>query len=253
MMLHILAKRHIHRLAEFAWSNTVVGFDYDGTLAPIVHDPALARMRAKTRRLLGALARRYPCVVISGRAWEDLVKCVGSVPVWHLAGNHGLEPWAQDANYATQVREWVPRLEARLASHAGVTIEDKIYSVTIHYHRARNRRRALAVIGRAVRMIGGARVLGGNHAVSLVPRGAPHKGSALERARRLLVCDTAIYVGDDDTDEDVFGTRSDRLLGIRIGRAPGSRAAFCLTRQEEIDDLLRALLAFRPLGGGRRH
>jgi trehalose-6-phosphatase len=41
---------------------------------------------------------------------------------------------------------------------------------------------------------------------------------ALERARRLLACDSAIYVGDDETDENAFeAAASSRLLSIRIG------------------------------------
>lgn len=41
--------------------------------------------------------------------------------------------------------------------------------------------------------------------MNLIPRGAPHKGIALEKARVRFGCDTAIYVADDVTDEDVFG------------------------------------------------
>ena len=113
-MFHILAKRHIHRLAEFASSNVLVAFDYDGTLAPIVSDPAVARMRPGTRRLLIAVARRYPCVVISGRARQDVVRRVGGIPVWHVSGNHGLEPWSEQEAYATRVRAWVRNLKASL-------------------------------------------------------------------------------------------------------------------------------------------
>jgi hypothetical protein len=57
--------------------------------------------------------------------------------------------------------------------------------------------------------------------------------------RRLLACDTAIYVGDDDTDEDAFGSAgSHRLLAIRVGR-------------RAVDELLRLLLEFRPLRRSR--
>jgi len=89
-MQHILAKRHLPTLANFVASNVLVAFDFDGTLAPIVRDPAAARMRRSTRRLLGSVARRYPCVVISGRARLDLAKRVRSLSIVHLAGNHGL-------------------------------------------------------------------------------------------------------------------------------------------------------------------
>ena len=49
--------------------------------------------------------------------------------------------------------------------------------------------------------------------------------------RGALGCDTALYVGDDETDEDVFALdEPGRLLTVRVGNAP-SRAAFYLQRQ----------------------
>src|SRR5512138_2165609 len=54
----------------------LLAFDYDGVLAPLVKDPAGARMRASTRALLGRVARRYPVAVVSGRAWKDVAKFV---------------------------------------------------------------------------------------------------------------------------------------------------------------------------------
>jgi trehalose 6-phosphate phosphatase len=245
---NMLAKRHLPKLSEFAFSNVLLAFDFDGTLAPIVANPLDARMRPRTRRLLGAVARRYPCVVISGRGRSDVLKRVGSVPVWQVSGNHGLEPWAQNATYPSQVQNWVRRLDRALGRLPGVFIENKTYSVTVHYRQARNKRAALAAIKDAVRGMHDARVLGGKHALSLIPRGAPNKGAALERARRLLACDTAIYVGDDDTDEDAFAAgRPDTLLGIRIGLRGASQAQYGLKSQEDIDEFLQALLDRRPL------
>ena len=251
-MFHILAKRHIHTLAEFASSNVLVAFDYDGTLAPIVSDPAVARMRPGTRRLLTAVARRYPCVVISGRARQDVVRRVGGIPVWHVSGNHGLEPWSEHEAYATRVRGWVRNLEASLSGCAGVVVEDKTYSVTVHYRNARRKRQAAMAIGKAVRRLRDARPLLGKDAISLVPRGSAHKGTALDRTRRLLVCDTAIYLGDDVTDEDAFGAGApDRLLGIRVSPHARSRAGYYLRNQQEVDELLKALLALRPRRAAR--
>ena len=82
--------------------------------------------------------------------------------------------------------------------------------------------------------------------MSLLPQDGAHKGIALQNARRLFACDLAVYVGDDNTDEDAFGSAAaDRLLSIRVGPAPGSRATYRLRRQVEIDDLLRAFLELR--------
>ncbi|MEO8258356.1 MAG: trehalose-phosphatase [Acidobacteriota bacterium] len=240
-----MAKSHISALADFASSNVLLAFDVDGTLASIVPDPPAARRRPATRRLLAAVASRYPCVLISGRARHDLVRRVGSVPVLHLSGNHGLEPWAQHPRYSAQVKRWGRAIEQGLASYSGVVIEDKTYSVTIHCRHAKPRRQALAAIARAVRSLRGARSIGGTHAISLVPRGAPTKGAALERARRLLECDTAIYVGDDEGEDAFTAGRADRLLSIRVGMFRDSGARYRLRNQGEIDGLLTALLACR--------
>ena len=247
MAPQILSKRHARVLAQFAASDVLVALDYDGTLAPIVSTPRKARMRPGTRRLLAAVAQRYPCVVISGRSRDDVTARVSSVPVWHVAGNHGLEPWGEDASYAARVRAWVRKLRRGLAGVEGVTIEDKTYSVTLHFRQAKKKDRARQAVAKAVRRLRGARVIGGSEALNVVPRGAPHKGQALERARRLLACEKAIYVGDDETDEDAFkAARADRLLSVRIGNARRSRASYRLKDQREIDQFLRRLLALRP-------
>jgi trehalose 6-phosphate phosphatase len=231
---------------SFALSNVLVVFDYDGTLAPIAPTPGKARMRASTRRLLKRAATIYPCVVISGRALADVSRRLAGVPLWTVAGNHGVEPWGAAGSYAARVRRWTDILGRRLAARSGVVVENKRYSLAVHYRNAGNRRRARQAIEDAIADIRGARIVGGKAAVNLVPRGAPHKGIALERARRLLACDTAVYVGDDDTDEDAFrAAPSTRLLSIRVGRARRTRAGHYLRNQAEVDELLEALIALR--------
>jgi trehalose 6-phosphate phosphatase len=243
----ILAARHRSVLARFASSRLLVAFDYDGTLAPIVGVPDHAHMRQETRRLLRAVAERYPCVVISGRAKADVCRRLAGVPICHVSGNHGLEPWAEKARYAAAVRTWVARLLPRLANCEGVRVEDKIYSLSIHYRSARHKRSALETIDRAIRGLRGSHRIQGRQVVNLVPRGAPTKGDALEQVRRLLVCETAVYVGDDETDEDVFSRGShSRLLSVRVGRARHSHARYRLGHQRDVDRFLRELLALRP-------
>jgi trehalose 6-phosphate phosphatase len=247
-MRQILARRHRQTLANFTASNVLVGFDFDGTLAAIAERPELARMRARTRRLLTAVTRRYPVVVIAGRARQDVARCLGSVPVWEVVGNDGLEPWADRLQYLDEVREWALRLRRALARHAGVVIENKRYSLTVHYRHARPLAPAVAAIRRAIGELHGARAIDGIAAISVSPRGAPDKGAALERARRLLCCDAAIYVGDDGSDEPVFAAGDpDRHLAIRVGHDPRSRAAYFLRSQAEVDDLLHTLVALRPI------
>ena len=253
-MRHILAKRHVSELTAFATSNVLIAFDYDGTLAPISSIPERAPMRARTRRLLRAVSERYPCVVISGRARSDLARWLSGVPVWHLAGNHGLEPWAEDARYVARVNRWERQLAKQLERYQGVTIENKTYSITVHYRHAQPRRPALLAVQNAVGGLTGARLIRGKEAVSVLPRDSVGKGHALQRARRLLHCDFAIFVGDDETDEEAFtASPSGLVLGIRIGLRRRSRAQYHLTDQAEIDTFLDTLIKLRPVPSRARH
>lgn len=245
----ILAKEHLKVLSEFALSNVLLALDYDGTLAPIAPTPGGARMRAKTRRLLSVVARLYPCIVISGRALDDLSKRLDGIPLWYLFGNHGLEPTSAKAPYTAAVQEWVARLRRLLPPELGVTVEDKIHSLTIHYRHAPDKHRARMAIDRALDTIPDARALGGSEAVSVLPAVGTDKGVALQQARRQFACDTAIYIGDDDTDETAFRSDSEgRLLAIRIGAARESHARYHLRAQLEMDELLQTLIDLRQTG-----
>ena len=251
-MTDILFRNLLSTLASFASSNVVVAFDYDGTLAPLVNRPENARMRVRTRNLLAQVARRYPCVIISGRALADLAPRIGRIPVWHLSGNHGVEPWEPRPAFVARVRGWVKELSPRLDGHPGIAIENKRFSLTVHYRRARRRREALETILSAVGSLPEARTIAGELAVSVLPREAPGKGAALDRVRRALCCDKVIYVGDDETDEDAFASAApELLLAIRIGAEGRSRARYRLKDQRHIDAFLAALVAFRPVSRRR--
>jgi trehalose 6-phosphate phosphatase len=163
-----------------------------------------------------------------------------------VVGNHGVEPWETSRELADEVQRWRPLLEQRLSGLPGVTIEDKSFSVSVHYRRARNKEDARARILEAAAALGDVRVIGGLQVVNILPPGAPHKGTALLRERERLGCDSAIYVGDDDTDEDVFTLEDPcRLLGIRVGPSRDSAAKYSIASQADVDELLRVLVELR--------
>jgi trehalose 6-phosphate phosphatase len=257
MMRNILSTAGKEVLQQFAWSNVLVALDYDGTLAPIVSRPERAALRPETRRLLHDVSRLYPVVVISGRAQADVVPKLVGTGVTEVIGNHGIEPRHTMADYLAQVRRWLPVLRARVEALQGVWVEDKTYSVAIHYRQSRRKKLALPEILAAARTLGEIRLIGGKQVVNILPTDAPHKGIALEKARDRLRCDTALYVGDDETDEDVFGLdQPGRLLGVRVGPKRASEAAYYLRNQRALDELLAELLRLRPAGqaavAGRR-
>jgi trehalose 6-phosphate phosphatase len=141
-------------------------------------------------------------------------------------------------------------LKATLPDLTGVVVEDKGYSLTVHYRGAADRMAARAAILEAAEQLADVRIVGGSEAINLLRRDAPDKGSALAYAVRAFACNTAIYIGDDDTDEDAFAALPpDRLLSIRIGGAPTcSGARFHLRSQQEIDTFMDRLLLLRREG-----
>jgi trehalose 6-phosphate phosphatase len=243
----ILSRHNREILQQYAWSNVLLAFDYDGTLAPIVSDPGKAAMRDETRRLLVEVAIRYPCIVVSGRVQSDARGWLRGIPLQQVIGNHGVEPWQATPPLMAEVKHWAPRLARRLAGLRGVWIEDKNYSLAVHYRRSREKKKALAAILDAAARLGPARLIGGKQVVNILPERAPHKGLALLRERDRLGCDTALYLGDDVTDEDVFGLdQPGRLLAIRVGNKGVSLASYCLRSQAAVDELLAVLVGLRP-------
>jgi trehalose 6-phosphate phosphatase len=251
-MRDILARANRELLEQLAASRALLAFDFDGTLAPIVNDPGRAAMRASTRRLLRKAARAYPCVVISGRSRADVLRRLRGVGLAEVIGNHGLEPSGASLRARRKVRTWRPVLEEGVEGLRGVVIEDKGLSIAVHYRRSRQKNMARARVLAAASRLGEARLVGGKQVLNILPSGAPHKGLALEQARARLGCDTALYIGDDETDEDVFTLdQPGQLLAIRVGRRSRSAAGYYVRSQAEVDRLLRRLIRLRTGTAGR--
>ena len=107
--------------------------DVDGTLAPIVPDPSLARVPDDTRRIIASLASRADVhvVLVSGRAAHDARRVVGVERVWTI-GNHGAEVMTPDGEisvepeverYAEAVARTARTLTPLLVDIAGVARE----------------------------------------------------------------------------------------------------------------------------------
>ncbi len=255
-MKNILARANREILREFVWSNVLLAFDYDGTLAPIVADPERALMRRGTQHLFRTVTKLYPVVVISGRSQKDARSRLPGGEAVEVIGNHGIESRQKAHRYAAEVRRWLPALGRLLSPQKGVVVEDKVYSVAIHYRGSRNKKEALAAIRTAADSLGRVRVMGGRQVVNILPYGAPHKGMALDRERERLRCDTAIYIGDDETDEDVFQlNQPGQLLSIRVGSKRESAAPYYVANQNSVDEFLQILIDLRResarLRGGR--
>jgi trehalose 6-phosphate phosphatase len=248
---NLLARAQSDVLAQLAWADVLVALDFDGTLAPIVKDRDRAAMRPATRDLLAAVCARYPCAVISGRGRADVTARLSGAPVRFVVGNHGAEPSRRMEEFAAAVAAMRERLSAALGGVQGVEIEDKRFSLAVHYRRSRASAEARATIEAAVAALGlPVRVIAGKRVVNVLPEGAPHKGVALEALQAESRCDVALFVGDDVTDEDVFESqRPGRLIGVRVGRSAASAASYYVDDQRRVDALLARLVDLRPAPG----
>lgn len=240
-MRDILARCNDPALRAFVTEGTLFAFDFDGTLAPLVAHPASVEMRETTRRLLTRIARQAQCAVVSGRRRADVQRHLHGIPLAAVIGNHGAEDGRTRAR-APRVGAWRDTLAATLEM-PGVWVEDKGLSIAVHYRAAADRVTARNVIWRAASRLPEARVFDGNAVVNVVPRGSTNKGQALETLLRRLGCDRALFVGDDQTDEDAFAlATTPAVLAVRVGWSRSSRAPYFIRGQGSIDGLLARTL-----------
>jgi len=244
---HLFSRDCVDVVAQLAWSRVLLAFDFDGTLSPIVSARDAARMRPRTAKLFANACDLYPCAVISGRSRGDVIaRLDGGAPA-RVVGNHGIEPGVRTRAFEAQMSHVRDALAHVLADEQGIDIEDKRYSLAIHYRRARSKRRARARITAAlVPHARTTRTIPGKLVVNVLPARAPNKGDALRDLRKQLGVDTALYVGDDVTDEDVFSLdEPGRLVTVRVGRSTRSAASYYVRDQREIDTLLDLFVRLR--------
>lgn len=248
-MDYLLTEKGKQELGNLVRGKSLYAFDFDGTLAKIVREHHAARLSRPIRFWLEKLAQGAPTAIISGRSVEDLQARVGTV-VPHLIGNHGSEgPHTREEDrqqVRATCRAWLESIIARFddeLTQCGVFIENKSYSLSFHYRTVEHREDARALIARVIGALSPPpRIVLGKSVVNVMPPTASHKGTALLEYMRRLDCSLALYVGDDETDEDVFALQDHRILTVRVGKKNGSSARYFLKRQAEITAVLRFLV-----------
>ncbi len=225
--------------------------DLDGTLTPIVEDPATVYLPTSMKRVLQALTA-YPQVslaIISGRQRADLQDRV-NIPGLIYAGNHGMEisgpgfvfiePSAASRCAAFQD---LPALLAQKLQHIpGAFVEDKGLTLTVHY------RQVAAEDCDEVRRLIHATLAGRDHPFHLTtgdkvyeirPRVSWHKGTAVDWLKANLgqAGTLMVYLGDDVTDEDVFATHPQGIT-VKVGAPQNTAARYYLANPEEVHRFL---------------
>jgi trehalose-phosphatase len=254
--------------------------DVDGTLAPIAPRPEDAAVPAETRRVVAALAALpdVHVVLVSGRAAADARRMVGVANVW-VIGNHGFEAVSPDGGEMEQpeLEPWrspiaraARRIAPLVAPVPGVLLEDKGWTLSIHYRLADSKvvPRLIESVERVAEPLG-LRVGRGKMVVEVRPDVRVDKGTAVLRLAAELGAlpgkengtvaeddgslsptddgGSALFMGDDRTDEDAFRalrSRSSRVVTVRVtnGEDIATAAEFSVEDPAAVRKLLEWLL-----------
>ncbi|MHA6667441.1 trehalose-phosphatase [Homoserinimonas sp. A447] len=238
-------------IADLAGTETLlVALDFDGTLAPLVDDPADARALPEAREAILALleAPRTRVALISGRAMASLVEVSEAPDGVLLSGSHGVEVrldsepsltlTADETGRVGRLGEalqavadrfdgvWVEVKPAGFALHTRLASADDAVSATSH---------ALA----AVASLGDLTTRRGSNVLEFSVR-STNKGDALERLREHSGATAVFFAGDDVTDEDAFAVLTGQDLGLKCGTGP-TNATFSVPGLPEVAQVLQEL------------
>jgi trehalose-phosphatase len=241
--------------------------DIDGTLAPIVDDPAAAAVPEGARAVLSDLAARYALVgCLSGRSAAEARRLVGLDELVY-AGNHGFEvlmpgdseprPDPALAGREGRAREFVRGLDPAWLAEVGLRVEDKGPIQAFHWRGAPEDGAAEARAGE-LSDLAEARDLvprRGRKVLEVRPAAGIDKGSVVRGLLAGRDLRYAFYGGDDVTDLDAFTALrwlqgSGRLdaavcVGVASDEGPeelSERADLLVDGPDAYLDVLRALV-----------
>jgi trehalose 6-phosphate phosphatase len=215
-------------------STALVAVDFDGTLAPIVAQPAAARPHPHAPAVLRSLADSIGAVaVVTGRPAAVAAELLGFTavappPNLSVVGHYGLETWTAAAGVVAvagvdplrsdridHVRAALPGLLREVGAPPGTRIEDKGAAVAVHVRETADPHTALSLLLEPLMRLAeseGVRLEPGRLVLELRPAGTD-KGTALIALVRAFDARSACYVGDDLGDIAAFGALDDLRSG----------------------------------------
>lgn len=201
-------------------SRAGVFVDFDGTLSPIVSDPASASPHPDAAALLARLSERWGrVVVVSGRPVAYLLSHLAGAGRTELYGLYGLERSSAASGAIRAVPEaeaWRPAVAeaaetAERTAPAGVYVERKGLTVTIHYRNASDRAGWVERMASDLQARSGLEAHGGKMSVELRPPVRVDKGTVLRDLATGL--SAVIFAGDDLGDLPAFAEMSRMRAG----------------------------------------
>ena len=202
--------------------------DYDGTLAPIVDDPAAAVPHPDVPDLVAALADVHPVVIVTGRDLASLSRLLGGRV--RAVGLHGAEEGWSDGTVEHRAGEAhhgaLQTLRAAVPPLDGIAVEDKGAAFAVHYRAAPDADAARAALDAwAEGVPAGLTAIWGKKVVELRAEDVS-KGTAVARLAAEHPDRQPVYLGDDVTDEDAFAAlQALRQPAVTVKVGEGDTAA----------------------------
>ena len=236
-----------------------VFLDYDGTLTPIVSRPELAILPDGMREVVRELADTCPTAIVSGRGRDDVASLVQLDNVY-MAGSHGFDivgpegtqiQYEVDESIKPVIAAVAAELEKFTAGIEGTIVEDKRFSVALHYRLVNEARipELERIVDRLASEYPLLRKAHGKKVFELRPAIDWDKGRALLwllEALKLSDKDVVpFYIGDDVTDEDAFVAIRSCGMGVVVIEAPRRTAAhYSLQNADEVREFLDRLTRY---------
>jgi trehalose 6-phosphate phosphatase len=212
-------------------ARAAIFFDIDGTLSPIVNQPAEAVVPEPTRQLLIALARRYAAVAcVSGRRASE-ARAMVSIGTISYLGSHGAEllrAGSTEALLDPALEEWVQRIhefgrevDTAELRRLRVRLEDKGPIIAFHWRGAPDQEAARAAIDSIASRAEatGLRTHWGRKVLEVRPPIRIDQGSGIRSFLDGEAIDAALYAGDDVTDLDAFRMLEQLVEGGQLTHA----------------------------------
>ena len=223
-------------------AEALIALDFDGTLAPIVPDPAAARALPEAVSGLRALAPLIGTLaVITGRPADVAVEygSLDQVPGLLVLGQYGRQCWENGVLSAPPpppglaiARARLPVLLAEVRAPVGIWVEDKKEALAVHTRRASDPVAALDRLRAPLLALAaetGLRAEPGRMVIELRPPGAD-KGKTLKELAAKNHRTAVMYCGDDLGDRPAFAA-------LRELRAAGMPGVAVLSQSAEVPEL----------------
>ena len=244
-------------------AGALIASDFDGTLSPIVPDPASAHAHpgaiSALKRLAGAVGT---VAIITGRPVSQAVElgALADLPGLIVLGHYGWERWEEGRVTApepppgvAEARRGLPSLLRSAGAPEGTRTEDKGYALAVHTRGTTEPDRVLARLRGPLEELAGQAGLAvepGRMVIELRPPGMD-KGAALSGLAAERAATSVMFCGDDLGDLAAFAAvralRAEGTPGLTVfsespeSAVPADQADLVVDGPDGIAALLEAL------------